>query len=135
MTMTLFFLSCRKDGMRSPFAQKIQYRWERISTSTVTDYLDGRSVSSSTTAAEPGSYMEFRDDGYFFNYQLKYQYKVEGDRIMYVLAGSDRFTTPQYKDTLGIQEVNEHLLVLNRQYYFVAGSYRYLKKTVDSLKK
>jgi len=33
-----------ESGMNSATAKKIQYRWERISTSSTTDYLDGRAI-------------------------------------------------------------------------------------------
>lgn len=88
-----------------------------------------------TIPAQPGSFMDIKEDGYFFDYASKFQYKVEGDKIMYLLAGVDRFTTPQYKDTLVIKEVNDNLLVLYRQYYYVSGAYQHLEKRLDSLKK
>lgn len=39
------FLSCRKDGMNSAEAKRIQYHWDRVSSSSATDYQNGRTVT------------------------------------------------------------------------------------------
>ena len=116
-------------------ARKLHYRWERTSSSSIVDYLDERAISWTTVPVQPGNYVEFLDNGYYYDNNVKYEYKVEGDRIMRVMAGNDRYTTPQFKDTIVVREVNDHLLVLYKQYYFVAGAYRHLNKFIDSLKK
>ena len=133
------FVSCRKDGINSDAAKKIQYRWERISGSSATDYLDGRTVTWTVRPATPGTYLEFGSDGYFSNVyssgSTKYEYKVDGDKILYLLAGPSRATTPQYTDTTFIKHVDHHLLVLFRRKYFISPAYKYVDEFIDSLKR
>src|SRR4051812_15188293 len=133
------FVSCRKDAMNSDAAKKIQYRWERISGSSATDYLDGRTVTWIVRPAITDTYLEFGSDGYFYDVHgvgsTKYQYKVDGDKILSLVAGSSRATTPQYTDTAFINHVDDHLLVLFHRKYFSSGSYKYMDEFIDSLKK
>lgn len=133
------FASCRKDGMNSDAAKKIQYRWERTSRSSATDYLDGRTVTWTVRPAMPGAYLEFSSDGYFSDIysvgSTKYQYKVDGDKILFLLAGSSRATTPQYTDTAFINHVDDHLLVLFHRKYFLSPAYNYIDEFIDSLKR
>ena len=93
----------QKDGMNSDAAKKIQYRWENSSGSTATDYLDGRAVIWTVRAAIPGTYREFGSDGFFTDVygsgSARFQYKVDGDKILYLAAGSSPATTPHYTDT------------------------------------
>ena len=137
--LTASLLSCRKNGLDSPTAKKIQYRWERISSSSVTDYLDGRAIYWTTTPIPPGYYIEFNNNGYFYDISssssTKYEYKVDGDKILSLLAGLDRFTTPQYTDTAFIKQADDHLLVLFRRKYFISGAYSQMNEYLDSLKR
>lgn len=139
IVLFISFTSCRKDGMHSAEAKKIQYRWERISSGSSTDYLDGRPVTWTVRRSLPGIYLEFKSDGYFYdNYNpgsTKYQYKVDGDRILYLYAGSSRATTPQYTDTSFIKHVDDHLLVLYSRKYFLSPAYNYMNEYIDSLKR
>jgi hypothetical protein len=132
-------VSCSKKGLDSPMAKKIQFRWERTSSSSTTDYLDGRPVYWINRQAPPGYYLEFQDNGYFYTINgsssTKYDYKVDGDKILSLLAAPSRATTPQYTDTAFIKQVDEHLLVLFRRKYFISGAYSYLDMSIDSLKK
>ena len=132
-------LSCKKDGMNSAIAKNIQYRWERTSSSSTTDYLDGRAVYWTTSQVPPGNFLQFDNDSYFYRISGsssdKYQYKVDGEKILYLNAGNDRFTTPQYTDTAFITYVDDHLLVLFNRRYYISGAYSYLKQSIDSLKK
>ena len=131
--------SCRKDGMNSAMAKKIQYRWEQISFSSTTDYLDGRAIYWTNTPAQPGHYIEFHNDGYFYDIfgsnSAKFEYKVDGDKILSLRAGSSRYTTPQYTDTAFIKQVDDHLLVLFRRSYFLSPPYSYMNESLDSLKR
>ncbi len=134
------FVSCKKDGLNSDTAKKIQYRWERVSSSNATDYLDGRAITWSVKPTPPGNYREFNSDGYYYDvyssFTIRYQYKVTKNKILYLLAGSSsQATTPQYTDTTAIDYVDDHLLVLSKRKYFVSGSYSHLSLSVDSLKK
>jgi len=133
--LAVSLLSCRKDGLNSPIAKKIQYRWERISRSSATDYLDGRAVYWTVTPSPPGYYVEFQNDGYFYDNTTKYDYKVDGDKILSLLAAQSRPTTPQYTDTTFIKQVDDHLLVLFRRNYYISGSYSQLDQYLDSLKR
>lgn len=125
--------------MNSDAAKKIQYRWERISSSSATDYLDGRAVIWTRRPGGPGTYVDFGSDGYFSNIysfgSTKYQYKVDGDKILYLVAGPDRATTPKYTDTAFINYVDDHLLVLHYRKYFLSPAYNYVDKIIDSLKR
>ncbi len=136
--VALPFVSCKKDGLNSPMAKKIQYRWERVSQSSATDYLDGRALIWTVTPAVSGSYLEFHDDGYYYSgnnsSSTKFEYKVDGEKILSLLAGPSR-TTPQYTDTSFIDHVDDHLLVLSRRKYFSSGAYGYVYQYIDSLKK
>lgn len=134
------FLSCRKDGMNSAEAKRIQYHWDRVSSSSATDYQNGRTVTWITSPSYPGSYLEFGSDGYFYDYygfggSTKYRYKVDGNKILYLAAGSSPATTPQYSDTTFINYVDDHLLVLLHRKYFSSGTYHYMDEVIDSLKK
>lgn len=135
----VLFVSCRKDGMNSDAAKKIQYRWEHFSGSSATDYLNGRTVTWTVRPAIPGTYLEFSSDGYFYDVytvgSTKYQYKVDGDKILYFLAGSSRATTPQYTDTAFINYVDDHLLILYHRKYFLSPGYNYMDEVIDSLKR
>ena len=142
LLMTLLvasLLSCRKDGLNSAMAKKIQYRWERISTSSMTDYLDGRAIYWTVAPSLPGNYLQFDNDGYFYanygSYSVKYDYKVDGDKILSLVAAPSRATTPQYTDTAIIQQVDDHLLILSRRKYFLSGAYSYINEYIDSLKR
>jgi len=132
-------VSCRKDGMNSNAAKKIQYRWERISGSSATDYLNGRAVIWRVRPAIPGTYLEFSSHGYFSDIysvgSTKYRYKVNGDKILYLLAGTSRATTPQYTDTAFVKYVDDHLLVLFGRKYFLSPAYNYIDQYIDSLKR
>jgi hypothetical protein len=138
-SFVVLFVSCRKDGLNSATAQKIQYRWERISGSSATDYLDGRNVTWTVRTAVPGTYLEFGSDGYFSDIygasSTKYQYAVDADKILYLYAGSSRATTPQYTDTDFVSHVDDHLLVLFHRKYFLSPAYNYVDEFIDSLKK
>lgn len=136
------FVSCKKDGLNSDTAKKIQYRWERISGSSATDYLDGRTITWTIWPASSNTYLEFNSDGYFYDVyssgsNTRYRYKVDGNKILYLVAaaGSSHATTPQYTDTSIINYVDDHLLVLSRKKYFVSGAYSYINLHIDSLKK
>ena len=136
----VLFVSCRKDGLNSDEAKKIQYKWERISLSSATDYLDGRTVTWTVKPAAAGTYLDFGSDGYYYDVyanggSTKYQYAVDGNKILSLLAGSSRATTPHYTDTAFINYVDDHLLVLFHRNYFSSGSYSYLDESIDSLKK
>ena len=139
--LVVSFLSCKKNGLNSDAAKKIQYRWERISGSSATDYQDGRTVSWTVRPAIPGTYLEFSNDGYFYDVYssgstTKYQYKVDGNKILYLFAGgSSQATTPQYTDTTFINHVDDHLLVLFHRKYFLSGAYSHINLFIDSLKK
>jgi hypothetical protein len=137
--LAVSLLSCKKDGLNSATAKKIQYKWERISVSTTTDYLDGRAVTWTNHPAQPGYYVEFNSDGYFYTTyganSTKYQYKVDGDKILSLMAGISRFTTPQYTDTAVVRQADDHLLVLYRRSYYISGAYAYLNESIDSLKR
>ena len=137
--LTVSFLSCRKDGMHSKAAQKIQYRWERISSSNKIDYFTSYVTTWTVNPASPGFYTEFGNDGFFYqtygSNSLRYQYKVDGDKILYVHNEGTRFTTPHYTDTNFIKEVNDHLLILYTRKYFLSPGYSYLNEYLDSLKK
>lgn len=142
LLLTLFstsLLSCRKDGMNSAIAKNIQYRWERASVTSTIDYLDGRDVIWTTSQVSPGNFLQYDNDAYFYSinasYTTKYQYKVDGEKILYLMAGNDRFTTPQYTDTAFIKHVDDHLLVLYNRRYYISGAYAYLKQSIDSLKR
>lgn len=129
------FTSCRKDGMNSAMAKKIQYRWERTSSSFATDYLDGRAVTWTVRQTSPGIYLEFGNDGYYTSGSTKYDYKVDGDKILSLLAAPTRATTPQYTDTAFIRYVDDHLLVLFHRKYFLSPAYNYMDEYIDSLKR
>jgi len=137
--LTVSFLSCRKDGMHSKTAKKIQYRWERISNSSMTNYLDSYITPWTVKPAPPGLYIEFADNGYMYyisgSSTDKFQYKVDGDKILSVRNEGTRFTTPQYTDTAFIKQVDDHLLILQRRYYFLSTGYSYISESIDSLKK
>lgn len=133
--LTILLFSCRKDGMNSPMAKKIQYRWELSSRTSRLDYLDGRDASWNTITMPPGSFLEYHDDGYYYSGSTKYQYKVTGETILSLRAGIDRFTTPQYTDTAQIRYVDDHLLVLYKRSYYISGAYAQLNEYIDSLKK
>ena len=132
-------IACKKDGLNSANAKQIQYRWERFSTATQTNYFDGRALYWTVNPTPPGNYTEFNSDGYFYtgtaSYTTKYQYKVDGDKILSLLAPPSRPTTPQYTDTAIIRKVDDHLLVLYRRYYYISGAYIQLNETLDSLKR
>lgn len=125
--------------MNSGEAKKIQYQWELINGSSATDYLDGRTVTWTVKPALPGTYFEFSSDGYFYQVysfgSIKYQYKVDGDKILYLIAGSSQATTPQYTDTNFIKHVDDHLLVLFHRKYFSSPAYNYVDEYIDSLKR
>jgi len=132
--------ACKKTGMNSEEAKKIQFHWSVISHSKTTDYLDGRAISWTVIPALQGAYMQFDHDAYFYTYDgfsihSKFDYKVEGDKIMYLGAAASRATTPQYTDTFRIQHVDDTLLVLTSQKYFSSGAYSYVDRFIDSLKK
>jgi hypothetical protein len=133
------FMACKKNGMNSAMAKKIQYRWERISLSFTTDYLDGRPLIWRVSQAFPGTYTQFDNDAYMYQtfpgYTAKYDYKVDGDKILYLVAAPTRPTTPQYTDTSFIRYVDDNLLVLYNRKYFSSGAYAYLDERIDSLKK
>jgi len=137
--LTTLLLSCKKDGLNSPMAKKIQYKWERTSRSSSTDYLDGRAVTWSTTPAQPGNFLQFDNDGYFYanygSFTSKYQYKVDGEKILSLAAASSRPTTPQYTDTTYIKQADDHLLVLYSRSYYISGAYSQLNQYLDSLKR
>ncbi len=120
-------------------AKKIQYKWERISSSSTTDYLDGRGLSWTYRPAQPGNYMQFDTDGYFYTIygssSSRFDYKVDGDKILYLRAAPSRATTPQYTDTVSIKEVNDHLLVLFKRVYYISGAYSQVDEYLDSLKR
>ncbi len=132
-------LSCKKDGLNSAMAKKIQYRWEWISSSSTTDYLDGRPNFWTYRQSAPGSYTQFDSDGYSYfisgSNSSKSQYKVDGDKILSLRAAPTRPTTPQYTDTAFINHVDDHLLVLWRRKYFISGAYSYVDRSIDSLKR
>jgi hypothetical protein len=137
--LTISFMACKKNGINSAMAKKIQYRWESISSSSSTDYLDGRPLIWTVRQASPGYYTQFDNDAYMYRtfpgFTLKYDYKVDGDKILYLLAASSRPTTPQYTDTSFIKYVDDNLLVLSKKKYFSSGAYAYIDETIDSLKK
>jgi hypothetical protein len=137
--VAVLLLSCKKDGLNSALAKKIQFRWERISSSSTTDYLDGRPLYWTVSQAPAGYYLQFDNDGYFYDAWVtntsKYEYKVDGDRILSLGAAPTRPTTPQYTDTAFINYVDDHLLVLWRRKYFISGAYSYLDRSIDSLKR
>lgn len=139
--LVLSFNSCRKDGLNSATAKKIQYRWERISASSATDYLDGRAVTWTVRPAIPGNYLEYNSDGYFSAIYIggivtKFQYKVDGNKILSLLAGGvSQATTPLYTDTTLITYVDDHLLVLSQTKHYGSGAYRAKSLYIDSLKK
>ncbi len=139
MLLTVSFLSCRKDGMHSTTAKKIQYRWERISSSSMTNYLDTYVTPWTVNPTPPGLYTEFVDDGFFYQISgsstMRFQYKVDGDKILSVHNEGTRFTTPQYTDTNFIKQVDDHLLILYKRYYFLSPGYSYINEYIDSLKK
>jgi hypothetical protein len=134
----VLLVSCKKDGLNSDEAKKIQYKWERISTSSATDYLDGRTVTWTVKPAA-GTYLEFDGDGYYYDIytfgSTKYQYAVDGNKILSLQAATSRATTPHYTDTAFINYVDDHLLVLFHRKYFSSGAYSYLNESIDSLKK
>jgi len=103
------------------------------------DYLDGRPTYWTVNTAAPGNYLEFKGDGYMYKisgtYATKYEYKVSGNEILSLLAGNDRFTTPQYTDTVTVKQVDDHLLVLTHKSYYISGAYAYTTEYLDSLKK
>lgn len=133
------FMACKKNGMNSDMAKKIQYRWENISSSFTTDYFDGRALIWTVRQASPGTYTQFDNDAYMYkiypNFTLKYDYKVDGERILYLAAAASRPTTPKYTDTSFIKYVDDNLLVLFSRKYFSSGSYSYMDENIDSLKK
>lgn len=133
------FIACKKKGINSPNGKKIQYRWENISSSNATDYLDGRPLIWTVSQASPGIYTQFDNDAYMYltypAFTLKYFYKVDGDKILYLVAAGSRPTTPQYTDTSFIRYVDDHLLVLYSRKYFSSGAYAYINEKIDSLKK
>jgi hypothetical protein len=134
--IALSIFSCKKDGLNSPTAKKIQYKWERTSVSLATDYRNGLPVTWGTQQIAPGtSFLEIKSDGYMYANSTKYQYKVDGDKLLSVLAGNERFTTPQYTDTAIVKEVSDHLLVLSSRTIYVSGAYSYEKLYLDSLKR
>lgn len=129
----------KKMGWIQTRLKKIQYRWENSSGSTATDYLDGRAVIWTVRAAIPGTYREFGSDGFFTDVygsgSARFQYKVDGDKILYLAAGSSPATTPHYTDTAFIKYVDDHLLVLFHRKYFSSPAYSYVDEFIDSLKK
>lgn len=131
--------SCKKNGMNSPMAKKIQYRWENVSLTYTTDYLDGRNVVWTTKAYAPGTYTQFDNDAYFYKIDptrtAKFDYKVDGDKILYLGAAPSRPTTPQYTDTAFIKYVDDHLLVLFSRSYFLSPAYNYVNEGIDSLRR
>ena len=137
--IVLLLASCRKDGLNSDTAKKIQHRWESISGSSATDYLDGRTVTWTVRTGIPGTYREYSSDGYFSDYynpgSTKFQYKVDGNNILFLGAGSSRATTPQYTDTTFINYVDDHLLILSHRKYFLSPAYNYINEYIDSLKR
>lgn len=137
--LAISLMACKKNGMNPATAKKIQYRWENISSSSSTDYLDGRPLTWTVRQASPGNYTQFDNDAYMYRiyptFTLKYDYKVDGDKILYLLAASSRPTTPQYTDTSFIKYVDDNLLVLSKKKYFSSGAYAYIDETIDSLKK
>lgn len=138
--LAISFAACKKNGMNSAMAKKIQYRWETISFSVATDYLDGRSLVWTTQQVSPGNnYTQFDNDAVMYqtslSYTAKYYYKVDDDKILYLVAASTRPTTPQYTDTSFIRYVDDNLLVLYSRRFFSSGSYGYINQRIDSLKK
>jgi hypothetical protein len=134
------FMACKKDGMNSAMAKKIQYRWEYISSSTTTDYLDGSTLVWTVSRGTPGIYTRFDDNAIMYqelpSFTIKYYYKVDGEKILFLAAGSSsRPTTPQYTDTSFIRYVDDNLLVLSSRKYFSSGAYAYIKQKIDSLKR
>ena len=133
------FMACKKNGINSAMAKKIQYRWENISSSFTTDYLDGRPLIWTVHKALSGTFTQFDNDAYMYkispNFTLKYDYKVDGDKILYLIAAPTRPTTPQYTDTSFIRYVDDNLLVLFSSKYFSSGAYAYIDEKIDSLKK
>lgn len=136
LALTASFMACKKDGMNSEMAKKIQYRWERISTSSATDYLNGRPLIWSRQAAS-GTYTQWDNDAYMYQIYptvtFKYDYKVDGNKILYLRAAATRPTTPQYTDTSFIKYVDDHLLVVFNRRYFSSGAYAYSDVSIDSL--
>jgi hypothetical protein len=142
IVLTLFatsFMACKKNGLNSASAKKIQYRWQNISSSSATDYLDGRPLIWTVRQASPGIYTQFDNDGYMYrttpSFTEKYVYKVDGDKILYLGVTGSRPTTPKYTDTSFIKYVDNSLLVLSSRKYFSSGAYAYLDQRIDSLKK
>jgi hypothetical protein len=125
--------------MHSEMARKIQYRWERISSSSKTDYFNSYVTTWTVKPATPGLYTEFSGDGFFYQISgsssSRFQYKVDGDKILSVHNEGTRFTTPQYTDTSFIKQVDDHLLILYKRAYFLSPGYSYLNEYLDSLKK
>jgi hypothetical protein len=137
--LIMSFLACKKDGLNSPLAKKIQYRWESSSSAYTTDYLDGRPLIWTVRQSSPGYYTQFDNDGSMYNifpsFTSKYYYKVDNDKILSLVAAPTRPTTPQYTDTSFIRYVNDTLLVLYKRKYFSSGAYAYIDESIDSLKK
>lgn len=134
------FVSCRKDGLHSDEAKKIEYKWDYYSHSSATDYLDGRAVTWTTKPAAPGTYLDFGSDGYYYDVyanggSTKYQYAVDGNKILSLVASATGATTPHYTDTAVINYVDDHLLVLYHRNIFSSGAYSYMDESIDSLKK
>lgn len=135
MLFAVCLVSCRKDGMHSAMAKRIQHKWQRISSSSRIVYSDIPATPWVVIPGQPDSYLDFHDNGYFYSNTTKFQYKVDGDKILSILAGVDRFTTPQYTDTIFIKEVNDHLLVLSNPSYYGSTGYSYVTERLDSLKR
>lgn len=137
--LAISFIGCKKTGMNSATAKKIQYRWQNISSSSTTDYLDGRALIWTVRQASPGTYTQFDKDAYMYminpSFTGKYDYKVVGDKILYLVAAPSRPTTPQYTDTSFIKYVDDNFLVLFSRKYFSSGAYAYINERIDSLKK
>ncbi len=132
-------MACKKDGLNTAIAKKIQHKWQLTSSTYTTDYLDSRPLIWTVRQASPGNYTQFDNNGDLYQTYtgstIKYYYKVDGDKILSLPAAPTRPTTPQYTDTSLISYVDDTLLVLNKRKYFSSGAYAYIDKRFDSLKK
>lgn len=138
--LSAFLLSCKKSGLNSATAKKIQFRWSYVNTSSTADYLDGMPLIWTVRQAPAGNFIEFDNDGnmsYIYpTLVTKRYYEVNGDKILHLYAGGTRPTTPQYTDTFFVRHVDDNLLVLfRREYVKNGGVLLAISQTIDSLKK
>lgn len=104
------FAACKKDKDSSP-AQKIIGKWQVVNDiSKITNKSTGVATNDTTTYSSD-SYIDFRNDGYAYDYE-KNSYDISRDTVKYTVSGNLLIlgTSAQGFDTVTIKTLTDNAL-------------------------